>query len=163
MLASELARWLLALLFASIAGYYVARGFRPGAAERISAAAHLAMCAAMIAMVWDSNGARTLQFAGFGLIAAWFAVRTAAHGRLADAHHAALAAAMIWMTVQGGQSMMDSTPNQTAITLAFGIYCVGCAVVWFAGSVRNESTTAAAAVCQGAMSVGMGVLLFAML
>lgn len=163
MLTSELARWLLALLFASIAGYYVSRGFRPGAAERVSAGAHVAMCAAMIAMLWDTNAAGSLQFAVFGLIAVWFAVRTAARGRLADAHHAALAAAMIWMTVQSGQSTMGSTPNQLAITLAFGIYCVGCAVAWFVGSVRNNDTTAAAAVCQGAMSVGMGVLLFAML
>jgi hypothetical protein len=163
MLASELARWLLALLFASIAGYYVARGFRPGVAQRVSSAAHLAMCLAMIAMIWDANGAPTLQFAVFGLIAGWFAIRTAAHGRLTDAHHAALAAAMIWMSIHSGQSVMASTPNQTAITMTFGIYCVGCAVVWFAGSVRNEGTTAGAAVCQGAMSVGMGVLLFAML
>jgi|SRR5579875_287263 len=161
MLASEVARWLLALLFGSIAGYYLARGFRAG--DRLSTAAHLAMCLAMIAMVWDADGGQALQFAVFGLIAVWFAVRTAVTGRPADAHHAALAAAMIWMSIHSGQSMMDSTPSQTAITLIFGVYCVCCAVVWFAGSARAEGRTAAAAVCQGAMSVGMGVLLFAML
>lgn len=161
MLVSDVARWLLALLFASIAGYHVAHGNRAG--ERLSAGAHVAMCAAMIAMVWNADAMPGLQFAGFGLIAVWFAVRTAVHGRLVDAHHAALAAAMVWMSVQSGQSMMHMTAEQAGITLLFGAYCVCCAVVWFAGSVRDAGTTAAGAVCQGAMSVGMGVLLFAML
>jgi len=184
MIDSVSLRWLCTVAFAAIGAYYLVWLLRaPGGEhrERVSNAAHLAMCAAMILMVWPwgMDVAVLPQQVVFGLAAVWFlvpAVRTAPAGhrwwRLRHGQHAVLMAAMVWMLATLPSSMaadhsghtmnMSAMPAagmptyQTVITLAVGIYCLASALTQV-GRRANASR-----ICQGAMSAGMGALLLVM-
>jgi hypothetical protein len=75
------------------------------AADRISAAFHVLMSAALLTMTWRSEPAAAvwLQTALFGCAMSWFGLASPDRGkrfragRLPGLHHALMAAAMIWM------------------------------------------------------------------
>ncbi|MER7015427.1 DUF5134 domain-containing protein [Saccharopolyspora sp. NPDC000359] len=118
-----LLRWLLTALFTASALWGLHRLVRaepispvsargvagqevPGTpAVRISAAAHVVMSAAMIAMCWPWGMALPVipQLVVFGAAVAWFLALTAnarwctGHRRWQQAHHAVMAAGMCWM------------------------------------------------------------------
>jgi hypothetical protein len=184
MIDSVSLQWLCTVAFAAIGAYYLARLLRAPGSERVSSAAHLAMCAAMILMVWPwgMDVPALPQQVVFGLATAWFlllAVRATPAGhlrsRVTHGQHAILMAAMVWMLATMPASMtghassmnmpgmnMSAMPSsgmptyQTVITVAVGIYCLVSALPLV---VRR---TNANLVCQGAMSAGMGALLFVM-
>ncbi|WP_329044439.1 DUF5134 domain-containing protein [Amycolatopsis sp. NBC_01488] len=80
----------------------------------VAAVTGLAMCAAMVAMVWPATmGVAGLpQVVLFGLAAAWFAVaaaRGAAHeGRWHPGYHAAMMLAMVWMVFAMPRAVVGS-------------------------------------------------------
>jgi len=183
MIDSVSLQWLCTVAFAAIGAYYVARLLRAPGSERVSNAAHLAMCAAMILMVWPwgMDVPALPQQVVFGLATVWFlvlAVRATPAGhlgwRVAHGQHAILMAAMVWMlaTMPASMAGHGSSMNmpgmnmpmsgsgmptyQIVITVAVGIYCLASAL----GFVARR--TSANVVCQGAMSAGMGALLFVM-
>ncbi|KAA5826061.1 DUF5134 domain-containing protein [Saccharopolyspora hirsuta] len=123
MVESLLLRWILTALFTASALWGLHRLVRaepispvwprgvedqdvPGTpAVRISAAGHVVMSAAMIAMCWPWGMAIPVapQLVVFGTMVVWFLALTAnvrwctGHRRWQQAHHAVMAAGMCWM------------------------------------------------------------------
>ncbi|MER5390009.1 DUF5134 domain-containing protein [Saccharopolyspora sp. NPDC002686] len=124
MVESLLLRWILTVLFTASALWGLHRIIRaepisplsgrltdqdrdvPGSpAVRISAAWHVVMSAAMVAMCWPWGMAipATPQLVLFAVMAVWFLALTTdlvgctGHRRWQDAHHAVMALAMCWM------------------------------------------------------------------
>jgi hypothetical protein len=124
------------------------------AVERVSRAGHIAMVVAMVAMVWRGEVvAGWLQSGLFTVVAFWFALRVVAvrAGRLAQAHHAALAAAMAWMTAVPGH---HGHGTGGAAALVAG-YAAAASLVWLVVAVRWGRP---AALAHAAMAAAMAVM-----
>lgn len=198
MIDSLVLRWILTVSFAVIGGYYLIRCIEADSApvRRVSCVAHVAMSAAMIAMVWPwgMNIPVEPQVGVFVLAALWFIPlswsRSARSVRVYDLHHVVIMAAMAWMVGSMPTAMGSTTsdmppgmdmhgmdmPGMNASTsgsvpgylsvVSIGLACYFAAyTVWLisrAVAPRMAERTAERS-CQGVMSVGMAVMLIAML
>ncbi len=135
MASSVFLRWSLTAVFGVLGGYCLLRCCLPALthaghllSELVSDAAHLAMSAAMIAMLWaltrgDPWG---VQMAIFAVATGWYLVRAAdarhdTRHRLGLAHQGVAMAAMFWMYGQmmapgGAMRMPGMTMSGTAMT-----------------------------------------------
>ncbi|MGW3966638.1 DUF5134 domain-containing protein [Amycolatopsis sp. NPDC005003] len=108
-------RWIVTVVFVAAGAFCLYRCVRQGpATSRVGDVLHVAMCAAMVAMVWPATmGLAGLpQVALFGFAAAWFAVATVrggAHGsRWHPGYHAVMMLAMVWMVFAMPRAMVGS-------------------------------------------------------
>ncbi|MDN3353633.1 DUF5134 domain-containing protein [Actinomadura sp. DC4] len=169
--------WCLTVAFACAGGWFLYRCARStaGAAERLSLFLHVVMALVMIPMVWGARVPHTPQVAVLAATVAWFAVLAVRAGRMMPAiqhaHHALMAAVMIWMVVMpapaggpvshhAGMAPMGG-PAPAAVTLA-GYFFLA-AAVWLAeaGTATGPRRLPAAA-GHAAMSLGTAVLTLAM-
>jgi hypothetical protein len=178
--------WLLTVVFACSGGWFLyhCAHSTPGIANRISLLLHAAMCVVMIIMVWPW-GTRVphgpqIALLGSGMV--WFAVlavraRRTTHA-IKDAHHAVMAAVMVWMvampmpghaeaSAHGGHAAMAQTSGPSPAAQILATYCLVAALGWIAqvstaaGRERSLHRLSSAA-GHAAMTVGTGVLTLAM-
>lgn len=225
MVESLLLRWILTVAFTAAALWSLRRLVRaepistvsgrlvqagqdqdvPGnPAVRISAAWHVVMSAAMIAMCWPWGMAIPVnpQLVVFGVMAVWFLVLAAGvrwctgHQRWQQLHHAVMAVGMFWMLAampalmshgpaesghthhhSMGAGVLAAAPDPApanavvVVSLVLGIYFVLTALPWLSTAVdigrsartRPQRAAAYEAVCNAAMTTGMGAMFLAML
>jgi hypothetical protein len=203
MIDSVALRWILTLTFAAIGVYYLVRCVQASSTWvlRVSCIAHLAMSAAMIAMVWPwgMNIPVGPQVAVFVLAALWFLPlawsREGAAIRVLHLHHVVIMGAMAWMVgsmptvmsgsgsdmpqamdMSHGMSMPGMGGNSSAVpgyltVVSIVLACYFAAYTFWlishaVGPLKAGHTEAAQAKersCQGIMSVGMAVMLLAVL
>jgi hypothetical protein len=117
--ASTAVSLVFTVVFVATGGYSLVRlalltaGTVPGG-DRLAELSHLLMSLAMVGMATGWTGGPTsaggiLQLVLFGLLTVWFLGRTAApapgHGRVGDAYHLLMVAAMVWMVAAMPQLM----------------------------------------------------------
>ena len=157
-------RWALTVVFAALGGYCLLRCALPASwhdgqrwSGRVSDGTHVAMSAAMVAMLWAlTDGDRWgIQMAAFGAATAWYLVRAVAgrrsrHDRIALVHQGVAMGAMFWMffAVSGlldtsepampGMNMPDAAHSATgrAVTLGLAGYLALAALWWLWAGVR---------------------------
>jgi hypothetical protein len=172
------ANWLFTIAFTVTALWFLLGGVPgPGLslAHRLTAGAHGLMGAAMIAMVWPWGPAMPagLQVAVFAPATVLFLgvpdPHTVVHGRgvavLCRVHHAAMAAAMLWMGVTAARSTSPSMAHDhgagPVVGNTLGCYFVLAGFAWLAAvtSARCSRRGALDAAGHAVLSVGMGALL----
>jgi hypothetical protein len=164
MIGSAPVSWLLTAVFAAaaVASQLPRRRSwapRPGRAGRTFC---LVMCLALIAMTWWAEPAAVtwLQVAGFGAATLWFGL--ASRPRLTGAHHALMAAAMVWMLT--ALSGMARPVPVLAISVLAAASCAAASVPWLMRAIgpgRWLGDPAAAG--QAVMSAGMAAMLIVLL
>lgn len=185
MLLPPAVSWILTVALAAAGGCFAHRclGPAPGVAARVSSLLHVAMCAAMLAMAWPwgTRVPAPPQVAVFAAGALWFvasAARTRRTSRaLADAHHALMAAVMVWMLAApasahdraGHRAMpgMGGTDGPPPGAVMFAAYFTVATLVWLAeaGAATGTGRSArhlATAAAHATMSAAAGVLTFAL-
>ena len=184
-----IACWFLTAAFACSGGWFLYQCTRSGVgvADRVSMLLHTVMCLAMIPMLWPW-GARVPdgpQIAVLGSGVVWFAVRAAGARRgmpaIKDAHHALMAALMVWMVVMpmpaqsdasahstgGGHTAMGHVQGPAPGIVMLAAYCFVALVIWLveagiAARTQRSIHRLPAAAGHAAMSLGAGVLTLAM-
>jgi len=172
--------WVLTVAFAGSAGRLLYDGVRrgPGTAARISAFVHVAMCGAMIAMVWPQAHRATWwpQAVVYGAGVLWFGLLAVRARRTADAvvgaHHTLAALVMAWMLaapMPAGAAGMRAHGSMEAMTgpppaaVVLTVYFLAAALVPLADAgtaPAGERSTGrlTAAACHAVMSAGIAVL-----
>lgn len=197
MIDSVALRWILTAAFAVLGMLYVVSSVRVGRAwtQRVSGAAHVVMCAAMIAMAWPWGMDIPVrpQVAVFALAALWFLLLARSNGtgtvRLYDLHHVVLMAAMAVMVgsmptlMDRSGSEMPQAVNMPAhmsmpgmdgnssggvpgYLIAISIVLAGYFAVytlWLISRTAGRRKTSLDSGRQGVMSLGMAVMLIAVL
>ena len=187
------ARWLLTAVFgaAGLTAALPRRGRAESAqwVDRVSAVFCGGMCAALIAMTWQSEPAAAtwLQAAVFGCAVLGFGLASVAGSgpvrrpRLPAISHALMAGAMIWMLTampaaaglppagspRGAMASMSraATPaSVVTVSILLAVSCAAASIPWLARAIgsgpRVKDPLAAS---QAAMSAGMAAMLFATL
>lgn len=106
-------RWIVTAVFVAAGAFCGYRCVRHGpVTSRVGDVLHVAMCVAMVAMVWPATmGVAGLpQVVLFGFAAAWFAVAAvrAHESRWHTGYHAAMMLAMVWMVFAMPRAMVGS-------------------------------------------------------
>jgi hypothetical protein len=122
--------------------------------------AHALLGLAMVPMVWPAVPG-WLSLAALAPVGAWFLGLAAVRRRLADVHHAVMAACMVWMAAMPPMPGLCSGGTGPVADAAAGYFLLAAAPFLIAPLRTGPRGRVLGPLGQGAMSLAMAVLLAA--